>query len=156
MKYISYKAGNAEDHKKLGDYLHSLWKENEGVEFLITVKKNKSVRSLSQNSYYWVILDLIAIHSGQGTGDKNFDRDELHDLLTKKFLGKIKQLPKGGAEIISGKTSTLDTKEFTDYLNRVKLWARDEWNLNIPEPKDVTYQRWMEIENSYNETFSGY
>lgn len=125
-------------------------------EYTVKVTKNKPIRSLQANGYYHVILNLIAIHTGQGTGDQNFDHEELHELFKKKFNGKLKQLPKGGAEVIGKTTKILDTKEFAIFVNRVKNYAREEWGIIIPEPQDLTAIREMEIQNQYTKTFSGW
>ena len=162
MKTLLYKPKDKECHRKVGEYLWSLEGQRETqkgkkeIEYIITVKENRPIRSLSANAYYHVILNLIAIHSGQGTGDQKFDHDELHELMKKKFNGTLKNLPKGGTEVIGRSTSQLDTKEFGAFVNKVKKWAIDEWGLSIPEPGDVDRAKWLEIEMEYEKTFSGY
>jgi len=152
MRLFIYKAGDSESHRQLGDELRKL---KEG-EFVVSVKKNRPVRSLSANKYYHAILNIICIHSGQGTGDQNFDHDELHEILKKKFNSRIVRFSKGGSEIVGQSTSDLDTKEFASYVNQVKKWAKDEFGIGIPEPQDLDYHKWMAIENEYSRTFSGY
>lgn len=151
MRLFLYEAKNEKHHKELGAYLRSLEKGN----YVVTVKHNRPIRSLSANKYYHFILNEICIHSGQGTGDQNFDHAELHEILKKKFNSRIVKL-KSGSEIVGQSTSDLDSKEFTDYVNKVTMWAKDEFGIIIPEAKDVDYLRWMENENRYTQTFSGY
>jgi len=144
MKVLLYNAGDAESHKKLGRELALLDK----AEYVITVKKNRAVRSLSQNKYYHAILKIIAIDTGH-------THEELHEICKKKFNGKAITFPKGGMEIVGQSTSDLDTGEFTGYINRVKQWAIDEFEIVIPEAKDVDYKQWMDIENNYEKSFNG-
>lgn len=145
MKFLIYKAKDANSHKELGRKLQEL---PEG-EYVIQIKKNRPIRSLSQNKYYHLILNLIAIETGH-------THEELHEAMKLKFNCQVVYFPKGGSQIIGKTTSDLDSAEFTAYINRVKQWALDEFNIIIPEAKDVDYKRWMEIENNYERTFSGY
>lgn len=143
MRFIHYVAGDNESHKNVGKALRELKPGN----YIIQIKKNKPVRSISQNKYYWAILNIIAISTGE------HDRDELHKICARKFNGKIVELP-SGAEQVGKETKNLDTAEFTAYVNRVKQWAKHEWNIIIPELKDVNTMRWMEIEDAYDQNFN--
>lgn len=138
---------------------HKLWNSLKALpegEYIVEIKKNRPVRSLNANKYYHAVLNIICTQSGQGTGDKKFDHDQLHEILKKKFNGEVINFPKGGSEIVGKSTSDLDTKEFAVYMNRVKNWAREEFDIIIPEHGDVDHIKWMEYENDYNRTFSGY
>jgi hypothetical protein len=152
MKYILYDNRTEEGKKALYKKLKDL---PEG-EYVIEVKQNRPNRSINANKYYHAVLNIICTETGQGTGDKNFDHEQLHEILKRKFNSETIIFPKGGTEIVGKSTSDLDSKEFTIYVNRVKQWAKDEFGIDIPEPEDVTYKRWMEFENNYNKTFSGF
>lgn len=152
MRLFLYSAKNEKSHKELGSLLREL---PEG-DYVIQIKKNRAVRSLNANKYYHAILNLICIQSGQGTGDKNFDHAELHEILKKKFNSRIIYFTKGGAEIVGQSTSDMDSKEFGSYVNQVKKWAQDEFGIIILEPQDIDYLKWMAIANEYSRTFSGY
>lgn len=145
MRLFLYEAKNEKHHKELGAYLRTL---EEGL-FVVTVKKNRPIRSLKANGYYHIILTLIATETG-------VNHEQLHEICKLKFNPEIINLPKGGHQTLGKNTATLDTKEFGAYINRVKQWARDEFNLNLPEPGDLDTMRRMEIENNYTRTFSGY
>lgn len=151
MKVFLYKSGDEQSHKELGAMLRALKKpeDKEGAEFIVTIKKKKHIRSIDQNAYYWAILTIIASDSGE------YDRDRLHELMKKKFNGELIHLPKSPAERIGKSTGSLDSAEFTAYISRVKVWARDEFGTIIPEQKDTTYQVWAEIEDRYEKTFVG-
>lgn len=144
-KILLYRAGDPKSHKELGDKLREL----KDGDYIIDIKKKKNIRSISHNSYYWVVLNIISISTGE------YDRDRLHEVCKKKFNGEMVMFPKSGSELIGKTTSDLDSAEFGAYVARVKQWAKDEFDIIIPEREDVDYQRWMEIENSYNENFQG-
>lgn len=156
MKILTYTAGGKStpiEHKAVGDYLRSLKPGN----YLVEVKKNRPVRSLSANKYYHAIVNIIAIETGH-------THEELHEALKMKFNSKtifVENKSKPIADqvadklappiVIPGSTSDLDTAEFAGYVNRVKQWALDDLGIIIPEPRDLDYKKWMEIQNQYND-----
>lgn len=145
MKLFTYTAGDVASHAQLGKDLQAM----KAGEYIVQVKRRKPIRSISANAYYWVILNIISMSTGE------YDRDRLHEICKRKFNGELIQLPKGGTELIGRSTADLDSKEFAGYVTRVKQWALDEWGIIIPELKDIDYKRWMEITNAYDDNFSG-
>jgi ribosomal protein L30E len=146
MRTFIIKSGDEKTYKELGQYLRSL---KPGDDYCIVVKKNRPVRSLSANAYYHVILSLIGIHTGH-------THEQLHDICKKKFNYEVINLPKSGSEIRGKSTTSLDTAEFAAYVNRVKQWSLDEFNLLIPDARDLDYQKQIEIENQYDRVQSGF
>jgi hypothetical protein len=145
MRHLLFNTEDEDTKEKLLKELRDL----PDGEYHITIKKNKPIRSLKANAYYWVILNIIGAETGH-------DREQLHEICKKKFNSDVILYPKGGLEIVGRSTSDLDTAEFTAYVNRVKMWAQDDWGIEIPEAKDVDYKRWMEIENAYDKSQSGF
>jgi len=113
------------------------------IKWVVTVKKYKRNRSLSQNSLYWVWIT--------GIGDKlGYLRDEMHMVLALKFLPPV-TVEWGGRKIVSAKsTSSLNVKEFTDYLNQIEIFAATELGLNLPHPADTYYEA-LSIREGSNE-----
>jgi hypothetical protein len=151
-RHYTFSAGDYMNLKSIGNIFKALHeeaaKENKINEYVVTIAKNRPVRSLKANKYYHAILKIIAIDTGH-------THDQLHEICKKKFNAEIVHLPKGGTEILGRTTSDLDTAEFAGYVNRVKQWAQDEFNIVIPELKDVDYKMWMEIETTYEDNFQG-
>jgi hypothetical protein len=111
------------------DYLHTL--NSKRVE--LTVEKLKHPRTNSQNRYYWgVVVHEIAKHTGH-------DPEQIHELLKQMFSPKW-HYPAGliGAAGIPTSTTRLDTLEFTDYIEKCRLWANEFLGLQIPLPGEVT------------------
>lgn len=146
MRTFIIKSGDESTFKDLGRYLREL---KSGKDYCVVVKQNRPVRSLSANGYYHVILSLIGIHTGH-------THEQLHDICKKKFNYEVINLPKSGSEIRGKSTSDLDTKEFAAYVNRVKQWALDEFNVIIPESDKIDYSTQVEIGNHYDQVQSGF
>ncbi len=139
-----YKSKDAKSHKELGQKLQEL---PEG-EYVVEIKKNRAIRSLNANKYYHAILNIAAIETGITHAD-------LHEAMKYKFNSKVIFFPSGGSQCIGNSTANLDSGEFSGFVNRVKQYITDDLGINIPEAKDITYQRWMEIETTYAENFNG-
>jgi hypothetical protein len=145
MRTFIIKSGDETTYKPLGKYLREL---KPGGNYIIEVKKNRAIRSLSANRYYHAILNIIGISTGH-------THEELHEAMKMKFNCTVIFFPKGGSQVISKTTADLDTAEFAGYVNRVKAWALNEFGIIIPEAKDIDYARWLEIENTYEENQQG-
>ena len=145
MKNILYTAGDEKSHKDLGKYLQGL----PAGDYIIQVKKNRPIRSLSANRYYHLILNIMGIETGH-------THEQLHEICKLKFNPEIINTPKGGSIVVGRTTGDMDTKEFGAYVNRVKQWARDEFNMVIPEPGEMDRLKQYEIENRYEAVHSGY
>lgn len=144
-KILLYKAKDERSHMEVGKALRELPE----AEYVISIKKKRQIRSLSQNRYYHFILNVISVHTGH-------THEELHEAMKLKFNGTMIHFPKGGSQMIGGSTANMETDQFSAYLNRVKLFALEEFGINLPEPGEVTNQHEMDAENNYEATQSGY
>lgn len=132
--------------EKLSAYLEDLNDQNKGkvVCYTIEIKKNKPIRSVKANRYYWAILKRIGSTAG-------YSEDELHEFYKKKFNHRFIL-----DECVGLTTSDMDQKDFSDYLKKVKDHARKFFdNVHIPEPEDEKYAAWeMMTKNNYDQMFS--
>ena len=83
----------------------------------VTVKPYKSTRSLDQNDYYWRLVAELANYFGLKS------KDEMHEVLLYKLLSKEKQI-KNLKVMTVGSTTKLNVKQFNEYLEKVKEFAR--------------------------------
>jgi hypothetical protein len=93
----------------------------------VSVEKIKKKRSNEQNRWYWgCILKLISEHTGD-------DPEDLHEAL------KAHLSPKHivGNVVVASGTRYLDTVDFGQYCEKVRRWAAEELNINIPDPNEV-------------------
>lgn len=102
----------------------------------VLVRRRRATRSMQQNNFYWgVCIQLISEHTG-------YTPEEVHDLAKQMFIPKHLALADGNGEVrgefvIGGSTRELDTKGFTEYLERLRQWAAEELDLFIPDPESV-------------------
>ena len=145
MKSLIWRTNDPKSSENLYSHLNFLKAKSKGkqVDYLISIKQNKPVRSTKQNSYYWIILQAIAAETG--------DIDErLHEYYKMKY-----NFIEFRGEKIARSTSELDTAEFTVYVNKVKAHAMDFLGVFIVDEKDRAYSAWEQItKEKYNAIFS--
>ncbi len=143
---LHYKAGDPGDHKTVGQKLQGL----QPGEYVIEITRNRPIRSLSHNRYYWgIVLKQIAIAC-------DHNQDELHEMFKLKFNSKLIEFKDGSRETVPGTTGDLDTKEFALYVERVKAWAVRFLDIRFVEPQDTDYEKWSKIREEYDGKFNSF
>lgn len=91
----------------------------EGQKIEIVLRERRAARSDQANRYYHgVVVSMIGEYLG-------YDKVECHEVLKEKFGIKS--------------TTTLNAKEFQEYITKVVRFAASEFGLNIPDPDSVEY-----------------
>ena len=90
---------------------------DQNVLWSVTVKPYKSTRTLDQNDYYWRLVAELADYFGLKS------KDEMHEVLLYKLLSEEKQIKNLKVMTINS-TTKLNVKQFNDYIERVKDFAR--------------------------------
>jgi len=151
MKILLYKATDPEKRKVSHQEIGRALSEFPPGEYVVKITKNRNIRSMGANAFYHVVLSIYATHTGHYI-----------DELKKEFYDKI-----GYFEIFEDKrgkqtkryksSSDEDTSGMSKLINQVLQWGREEFpDVKIPQKQDVDYLRYMEVENDYNKTFSGW
>ena len=98
----------------------------EGKRFQLLLEKEKHIRSLRQNSFYWgVVVDILAGYCG-------YTDKEMHEELKRKFNPKPSKIDYN--ETYGGSTTIMSTVEFEEYLEKIMAWASKEYGIYIPVP----------------------
>ena len=118
-----------EDLKKAFGYAKRLLPFSK-LGVLVSVSKTKMIRSTEQNSYYWgVVIEQIRKAMGH-------TKDEMHQILAKKFL-KIKEIEVDGETFAIVKSTTkLKTDEFEDYLENCRRYAAENLSIVVLLPNE--------------------
>lgn len=108
-------------------------------EVEVSVRAIGKLRSNPINRYYWgVVVDsIVNFLNASGQMDAVVDRDWVHDMLKKKFLGEERFMMPNSEVITKLKDSkSLTNAEFCDYLEQIWAWCASVFDLYIPEPNE--------------------
>lgn len=113
------------DRSGFTDVVHSL----DDKDIVIEIGEFKPTRTNRANAYYWgVVLKCISDDSGH-------DPESLHEHFKRKFLTPlIVTIMDEETKIYT--TRTLDSQEFWDYVERVRVFAGEFFNIIIPAPSE--------------------
>lgn len=106
-------------------------------KFKVEIKQQRELRSKDQNALYWLWLTCIMAETGN-------DKDDLHIVFGKKYLPKESRVLYGESVEITTSTTSLDTAQFTYYLNRIQQFANSELGIYLPNPEDLHFQQFYE------------
>ncbi len=114
------------------------------IEYLQTAKQRlykikafSRSRSIPQNSYLHLIFDFI-----EEFWNTWHDKEELKEIFKSKFLRTYSYEFK---TIYIKPTKSLTSKEMTDFIEKIRVWARDFLQLDIPDPEE---KRMLEYYNN--------
>ena len=95
----------------------------------VTIEKYVERRSLSQNNLYWQWVGILARETGN-------DPDSVHEALKARFLIP-KEITFMGEKTLYRSSSKLDTREMSEYMDRVYALATAEMGILLPVPDEA-------------------
>ena len=106
----------------------------------IKVEKIRQPRSLQQNRYYWALLTIYGMDTGNTP-------EEMHTDMRRAYGMDYKKEETGKRYLKS--TTELDTKEFTTYIEFIKNHAGQN-GINLPSAEYLK-EHWAEYERMKDE-----
>lgn len=103
--------------------------------YRVTIERYTEPRTLNQNALMWLWFTCIEQETGT-------DKQDVHDYYCNRFLRRTAFI-NGRELVISGKTSSLNTLQMTDFLNKIKAAAAAEFGITLPLPADRYYQEFI-------------
>lgn len=136
-KTIQYqkKHGNIPHKEKLLENIATMVDESNDGDHLIAFRKPK--RTIDQNALMWMWFRCLS-------EDTKSEPSEFYKEYSEKFLKE--RCKYVGKKFKSGGTSTLTTKEFTEFLNKIQADAASEFRHTLPIPEDLN---WEEFYNQF-------
>ena len=107
-------------------------------KYEVIVRKRTIKRTVLQNSLMWMWFECLAHETGT-------DRNDFYDFYRELFLSRTVTI-NGKETAVSSGTSKLDTKQFTEFLNKIQADAASEFGIKLPTPEDMY---WEEFANEY-------
>lgn len=129
------------------------WKNN----YLAVIKVFRKRRTISQNNTYWMWMTALANHIGddkesvheglvEALGDVT--KDTLHEAFKRKYLPWNEvHLPGGLSYWEPGHSPDSDTKEFSEYMNKIHIHAYQFFGMHLPYPDDSSFNEFCQQYN---------
>lgn len=121
---------SSKDKQKVFDYLEKL---PEGKRYFVDIVLKREKRTVDQNCLYWLWIACIMLETGN-------DKEFLHEYFKGKFLGYVEKVVFGEVIKTPKSTTTLNTKQFTNYLEDIRVFAAAELGIVLPDPEDRYWQ----------------
>ena len=99
--------------------------EFEGKDVVIKITERNNNRTKDQNSLFWKWIEIISNETG-------YTKEETKELIQYKFLKRERVDEEGYTETYLRGTSTLNKKEFNDFMNEVVYWSNSTLNITLP------------------------
>ncbi len=119
--------------------------KDEIIEFLKNAKdwnyickEYRRKRSISQNSYLHLIFSFIADYWNTW-----YSADDIKEIMKSKFLRTYSEKFK---TTYIKKTSQLNSKELTDFIENIRIFCLEFLDLKIPDPEE---KRMLDYYNSF-------
>lgn len=106
----------------------------EGWWFELT--KRRKVRTISQNRLERLWLCCISAETGH-------DSNELHDYFKEKWIEPKEVIIFGEKKLIYS-TRDMNTVQFKNFLDKIRIFAATELNITLPIPKDKAWDQFYE------------
>ena len=135
---MKFKVTKPQDKRAVMAYLDRL---PEGKTYNVTIARHRERRTMDQNRLLWLWVNCISDETGQ-------DKDDLHEYFKQKFLGLDTKTLWGVQVYKPVSTASLDTLQFTQYLERIRAFAAAELGIELPDPQD---QYWDQFEQQYKD-----
>lgn len=135
------------DKQKFKDYCNKLYAEGCAVE----LKKKCSNRTLSQNSYFYLMLGWFACEYGCSLDEAKVDwfKREVN-----KAIFERTKINKQGKEVIYLRSSRdLDTAEMTLAIDRFRNWSASIAKIYLPAPNENEMLLYIEQEIERHKEF---
>ena len=115
------------DRAKFYDFIRGQKDSN----VIVAIQRPQSQRTISQNSYYWQLLKILGDEIGEHP-------EKLHNDIKEEFLSEHihSNLFNKDKKIIKS-TTELNTKEFSEYIEKIKHWASEFLNVYLPDANEV-------------------
>ena len=114
------------------EYLCSLLRN--GV-YTVKITRKVEPRTIPQNSLMWMWFKCLEDDTGT-------DKQEWHDYYCNKYLARQAEIG-GKLYTITGGTSSLNTVQMTDFMNKVQADAATEFGVTLPLPSDRYYSEFV-------------
>lgn len=110
-------------------------------EYVCTVQRKQRRRTTPQNAYLWAVVYPMLLTGLRQAGWEFTDCEQVHHFFKQHVAGEsFINRKTGEAVTLPGSTAAMSTLEFETYIDRLRRYAEQYLNIEIPEPQTETQQ----------------
>ena len=106
--------------------------------YQVEVKEYKATRSIAQNKLYWMWMGELSQKYEETYGKRN-SPEAWSEYMKQQYLNSDIIQVHGEVIKMQKTTTKLNTKEFTDYLEKIDMFCSNDLNIILPHPEDMYY-----------------
>lgn len=125
---------------KVGGYfnlqnLYSFFRATPDGSYMLSITKQKKGRTLNQNEWLWGCVYPILLDALLDAGWEFTSVEQVHEFF-KKLMAQVRVVNYTTGEIVEipKSTATMDTQQFSTYIDKLREYAEEFLNVSIPEP----------------------
>lgn len=111
-------------------------KPGKKTNLTVEIKKRKSIRTLSQNAYYWgVIITMVRDRLKELSGEKYYSKEQAHEfILLECWFKEVVNEDSGLVFKIRKETHDLSKGEYAEFIDTIIDWCSMWLDIEIPPP----------------------
>lgn len=110
-------------------------------EYVLLIQRRKRLRTTPQNAYLWAVVYPMLLTGLQQTGWEFTNCEQVHQFFKQHVAGEhIINYKTGEVVTLPNSTAAMTTQEFETYIDRLRNYADQYLNIEIPEPQKETLQ----------------
>lgn len=103
--------------------------------YMLTITKQRIGRTLNQNDWLWGCVYPILLDGLLDAGWEFTSVEQVHEFFKKQMVqDKVVNYSTGEIVEIPRSTATMDTQQFSMYVDALRAYAEEFLNVTIPEP----------------------
>lgn len=125
---------------KVGGYfnlqnLYSFFRATPDGSYMLSITKQRNGRTLNQNEWLWGCVYPILLDGLLEAGWEFTSVEQVHEFF-KKLLAQDRVVNYSTGEIVEipKSTATMDTQQFSTYVDKLREYAEEFLNVTIPTP----------------------
>ncbi len=104
-------------------------------QYSVEIKSIRQHRSIDQNAYMWGCVYPMLLEALNDSGWEFVNTGQIHEYCKKKFASiDVVNRNSGDIENLPADTKSMDTIQFSSYIDSIRNWAVEYLGMDIPDP----------------------
>lgn len=120
------------------------WLRDKPVDKKFKIKAFRKKRTLDQNAYLHKLFEICAVIMNKEYGHDYWNKEKVKEFFKAEFIQEDTIEIKWKEFTYKKGTADMDTKEMTDFIQNMKAWMLDWFQIVLPDPDDDKLLDWID------------